>query len=153
VSRWSDGGDPESFRNDVAVAEGKLCRRIDEEGEMEWAPQGYWRKHFEYVAPRDQVETQVTCYQPHVEVVAQDLPYFRSEAVDDEPEFAPEPDGEGPVVATPAEDQSQWGGVVWLGSSTEALEGHTEAVERQDEDVVAAGAPADELFPEAVWLG
>jgi hypothetical protein len=32
---------------EVEVAEGKLCRRVDEAGDMHWEPQGQWRKTLE----------------------------------------------------------------------------------------------------------
>lgn len=54
VSPWVDTpSDSASFWSDVAVANGGLCRRMGEDGMPEWAPQGYWRKHYEYVGPRD----------------------------------------------------------------------------------------------------
>ncbi|CAN5830053.1 hypothetical protein BH23GEM3_BH23GEM3_03460 [soil metagenome] len=38
-----------SFWNDVAVAEGKLCRRVGEDGRLEWAAMGEWTKRYDYV--------------------------------------------------------------------------------------------------------
>lgn len=47
---WSAGEHAQpAFWSDVAVAEGKLCRRSDEEGRLEWAPQGHWWKSFDHV--------------------------------------------------------------------------------------------------------
>lgn len=45
--------DPASgtFWNDVAVAEGKMCRRTREDGSFEWAPAGFWNKNFQFVDP------------------------------------------------------------------------------------------------------
>lgn len=42
--------DDEHFWNDVAVAEGKLCRRTDRYGCIEWAPPGAWRKAYDFGA-------------------------------------------------------------------------------------------------------
>ena len=51
VCSWApeagDLGDAEAFWADVAVAEGKLSRRMSEEGLLEWAPTGSWWKGFE----------------------------------------------------------------------------------------------------------
>jgi len=37
-----------TFWNDVAVAEGKMCRRSGADGRTEWAPAGFWNKSFQY---------------------------------------------------------------------------------------------------------
>jgi hypothetical protein len=60
---WSNGqtvGDwvasPENvdaFARDVAVAEGRLLRRIDPAGRLEWAPPGQWTKSFDGTASAD----------------------------------------------------------------------------------------------------
>jgi hypothetical protein len=39
------------FWNDVAVAQGKLCRRTLEDGAIEWAPPGFWNKGYHFVDP------------------------------------------------------------------------------------------------------
>lgn len=44
---WSGPGDPR-FWNDVAVAQGRLCRRRDDGGAVEWARAGAWHKPYEY---------------------------------------------------------------------------------------------------------
>jgi hypothetical protein len=50
VVEWSLAEEPsQAFWNDVAVAEGKLCRRMTEDGSIEWAPAGYWNKSYQYV--------------------------------------------------------------------------------------------------------
>lgn len=43
-----------SFWNDVGVAEGVLCRRVGADGLIEWAPPGYWNKHYEFVDSGEQ---------------------------------------------------------------------------------------------------
>lgn len=37
-----------TFWNDVAVAEGKMCRRTGPDGSLEWAPAGFWNKNFHF---------------------------------------------------------------------------------------------------------
>jgi hypothetical protein len=51
VADWSSSDEASgTFWNDVAVAEGKMCRRIAADGQIEWAPAGFWNKDFHYVA-------------------------------------------------------------------------------------------------------
>lgn len=52
VAEW-EPGDPASgtFWNDVAVAEGKMCRREAPDGALEWAPAGFWNKNFHFLDP------------------------------------------------------------------------------------------------------
>lgn len=48
---WSAGEKRQTaFWWDVAVAEGKLCRRTCEDGRVEWAPPGQWWKSFDHAA-------------------------------------------------------------------------------------------------------
>lgn len=50
IGDWlADGATHPGFWNDVAVAEGKLCRRINEQGLIEWAPPGCWRKNYDFI--------------------------------------------------------------------------------------------------------
>lgn len=50
VADWSSTDEASgTFWNDVAVAEGKMCRRIGPTGQIEWAPAGFWNKSFHYV--------------------------------------------------------------------------------------------------------
>ena len=49
ICAWgADGRNLQFFWADVAVGEGKLCRRMDSEARLEWAPQGQWWKSFEH---------------------------------------------------------------------------------------------------------
>lgn len=52
VAEWT-AEDPASgtFWNDVAVAEGKMCRRVRPDGSLEWAPAGFWNKSFHFLDP------------------------------------------------------------------------------------------------------
>lgn len=142
VSRWLDAPDDmDSFRSDVAVAEGTLCRRSGDDGQMEWAPQGYWRKHYEYVGPRGAEQPQTICYHAHVEIGSQDLPYAVDEADEEEPvEVAPTPRRVPRMVPEAAAEAP-----VWMGEEVPA-------------PVLESAWPEDpetstELFPDAVWLG
>ena len=52
IADWSQADEASgTFWNDVAVAEGRMCRRLDEGGRFEWAPAGYWNKSFLFVDP------------------------------------------------------------------------------------------------------
>lgn len=52
VADWSSDDEASgTFWNDVAVAEGKMCRRIGPTGQIEWAPAGFWNKSFLFVDP------------------------------------------------------------------------------------------------------
>lgn len=57
VADWSSSDEASgTFWNDVAVAEGKMCRRIGPAGQIEWAPAGFWNKNFQYVSPENDSE-------------------------------------------------------------------------------------------------
>lgn len=150
VSRWSYSElEPTSFWRDVAVAEGRLCRRLNEEGEFEWAPQGYWWKHFEYVAPRDRVEPMENRYEaPVVPTPAEPLPLARDD--EEASEAVAVQAAEAEEFAVPvAVERSAWvpsEQAEWLG---ETLDGS------EPDEVVGVGGNGgvDDLFPEAVWLG
>jgi hypothetical protein len=47
VYTWHAADEPK-FWNDVAVAEGQLCRRLDRLGRIEWASAGAWRKAYDF---------------------------------------------------------------------------------------------------------
>jgi hypothetical protein len=143
VGRWVDdpSNDTASFWADVAVAEGRLCRKVVENGEMLWAPQGYWRKPFEYSGARAATPSQIVEYQPHVDVPIQDLPYWSGDEAD-EPEERAAP---VPPVTTPLPMPLE-SVPVWLGG---------EQIEDIPEEgaPVAVGGDSTQLFPDAVWLG
>jgi hypothetical protein len=143
VCRWLDdpAADPDGFWADVAVAEGKLCRRMDERGEMEWAPQGYWRKHYEYVGPKSDEQPQVVCYHPHVASIAQDLPYLPDQDEDDD---SLDPTA-FPVREGPRDESTPEGTTLWLGGEDTAVAEEPWSSE--------AEPPAGDLFPGTVWLG
>ncbi|MCI0433164.1 MAG: hypothetical protein L0271_05865 [Gemmatimonadetes bacterium] len=46
-AEWSQADEASgTFWNDVAVAEGHMCRRVHPDGHFEWAPAGYWNKSY-----------------------------------------------------------------------------------------------------------
>ena len=49
VYPWCSPNEPE-FWNDVAVGEGKACRRGDKIDNIEWASPGVWRKSYDFVS-------------------------------------------------------------------------------------------------------
>lgn len=145
VCRWLDTKtDTDSFWADVAVAEGKWCRRIGEDGQMEWAPQGYWRKHYDYAGPREAEQPQIVCYHPHIEPGSQDLP--RPVEQDDEEELAV-PVGSTWTSPTPTAGRSEQTPApppLWMGTEEVSVPSHAWSPELDS---------TEELFPDAVWLG
>ena len=119
AAEWSaDDEASGAFWNDVAVAEGKLCRRVGAAGEIEWAPAGYWKKNYEFIETaeqplsavyRDPVPPEAEPAAPAADV-ANDEPSTPAAAIPaaDEPASAPE-------GATPPDDDL-FPGTVWLGS-------------------------------------
>ena len=52
IADWTSSDEASgTFWSDVAVAEGKMCRRIGADGRPEWAPAGFWNKSFQFVDP------------------------------------------------------------------------------------------------------
>lgn len=65
VCCWGDAPELDStFWSDVAVMEGQACRRVNEAGEVEWAPPGFWRKEYGFVCSESEVAAVV--YRPAV---------------------------------------------------------------------------------------
>ncbi len=62
VYAWRAPDDPQ-FWNDVGVAEGRLCRRADRLGRIEWARAGAWRKAYEIGTADD--ESLTVAYSSH----------------------------------------------------------------------------------------
>lgn len=154
VSHWCDNPDDlASFRRDVAVAEGRLCRRMDEFGQLEWAPQGYWRKDFEYSGPKADTSSHAVRYHPHVEVPESECLFVPEGEYEDE---------EGPdtdATPTPGEgrvDDASPGGIGHAAAASEAApvwlggESADAAVDEWKAGLPGAlgGAEAG-----AVWLG
>ena len=151
VYRWADDlADVEALRSDVAVAEGKLCRRIDELGEMEWAPHGYWRKQFEYVSARIGEQPSEVVYLAHVEIPPQDLPYVPEKEVDADSEGA-EAAFDGTEARGPHVEEQPLAVALVPGSVAPLWIGGEPSLPDVSHDW--SGGSSVELFPEAVWLG
>lgn len=147
VSRWRDNPeDVECFRMDVGVADGTLCRRVGAEGELEWAPQGYWRKHFEYTDPRREALPQVVCYHPHVEVANQPLPYYAEDGSEEEGVVQDGTGWSAEVVRGEVEVETKVEGPSWLGTDPDETAAGDEVWLGS---VPSVGA---DLFPDAAWL-
>jgi hypothetical protein len=56
--------DDDQFWNDVSVAEGKLCRRTDRLGRIEWASPGAWQKRYDFGS----TESESLCVNYHSQV-------------------------------------------------------------------------------------
>jgi hypothetical protein len=90
VATWTD---PETadfgFWADVGVAEGRLCRRLDENGHPEWAQAGEWWKSFDLIPPSAESGMALR-YRPRCRVVpASELVLEPREETVEEPQ--PEP--------------------------------------------------------------
>ncbi len=156
VCEWGDEGPAHpSFWNDVAVAEGKMARRIDESGAFEWIPVGDWIKFYEY---RDRSEPVGVHYVPHPRTLPQ-APAGWDPA--DETGAELEVEREDPPVlvvepaAPPAREPSPPAGTVSL--AVPAAEPAAQAYRRPAEDRSHARPmgedPVGKLFPDAQWMG
>lgn len=144
VCEWGDEGPAHpSFWNDVAVAEGKMCRRVDESGAFEWDPVGDWIKFYEY---RDPSKPSGAHYVPHPRgVPAAPVEWDRADA-EEEATVAVEPEP-APLVAvrlaaTLPRDLPA--------SRPAAVESPAPAPERPR---TLADDPVGRLFPDAQWMG
>lgn len=132
ASEWSPEDEASgAFWNDVAVAEGKLCRRVGAEGKIEWAPAGYWNKSYDFVAASRENELSTVYRDPAVEPSAED-----------EGQPSPSVDPEtGPAGASETETPEA------------ASERPPEAPAAEDPGKQKPVPSPTELFPDAVWLG
>ena len=134
--------DDEAFWNDVAVAEGKLCRRTDRFGCIEWAAAGAWRKAYDFVAS----ESSLT------------VSYFAEGE-------RPRPVKSQPEAAAPATRRTDWVPQVselslnnnkneWIGQlGTEAMAAAPSInLSVESAAVLVGSASGSDLFPGAVWL-
>ncbi len=111
-----------TFWNDVAVAEGRMCRRLNEDGRFEWAPAGYWNKNFlaENAASQDRVANTYLDNSPDgngagpVAIEAGDVVVIGGPEAETDPEpFSPE-SANGNHDGVPSLD-SVFADVVWIG--------------------------------------
>jgi hypothetical protein len=145
VCEWGDEGPAHpSFWNDVAVAEGKMCRRVDESGEFDWAPVGDWIKFYEY---RDPSKPSGAHYVPHPRSVpAVPVEWERADGEEELTAIEPEP---APLVAvrlTAALPRDL------PAAQPEVVEVPAPAPERPRPKTLADD-PVGRLFPDAQWMG
>lgn len=160
-----DGADHAAFWADVAVAEGKLCRRLDESGRPEWAPGGHWWKSFDLVRQSqvDRVEQSVLYYSPPPVTVAEPVHPETDTSEWDESDAG---DLTGAKSVSPVSEESDvvsWG--PWEAVDSDPLpraESRTpestgapaaeESPSNVEADGAGSGKAVTELFPGAVWL-
>jgi hypothetical protein len=153
VAEWTAGDEASgSFWNDVAVAMGKLCRRIGADGLTEWAPAGFWNKSYGFGESDDDEQPQVATYHDPGTVTEHPVP-LRAEI---EPvEKAVMQDAQAPTrppaASTPAprpETTHRPTGVG--GGSLVPIDQAPPSVHPGTEHRLPS---LDELFADAVWLG
>jgi hypothetical protein len=142
VYTWKSPDD-EHFWNDVAVAEGKLCRRTDRFGCIEWAAPGAWRKAYDF-GTADPALT---------------VSYFADgesgRPVKAQPEpMAPKGSRPQPAQETVPASVPASLGQDWLGTPAIAAIGATQPLhlQRETSSAFLTHSGAGNLFPGAVWL-
>jgi hypothetical protein len=157
ICQWDgEGAAHPAFWSDVAVAEGRVCRRINARGEMEWAAAGVWTKSYEYVRSHEGL---TVLYLAPDDEGAGTAP---ASAADDEDDLADaeEEDTAGDDDDTdhiPPRRRRRLARERPLTRRTPALaSSRGKRFHRQQDDLPADSAVSDDfadLFPDAVWLG
>jgi hypothetical protein len=139
VCEWSTQDDP-SFWADVEVAEGKLYRQSSETG-CEWAPIGQWRKSYDFVDRSAAARTTSSYHCARVPPAEED-------------DLAPAVvEVEDPPVCLVWEDAADsWEGDQLLAAVAEDWARTGRYSKEPTPASEQSGAPAVELFPDAVWL-
>lgn len=135
---WSGPADPR-FWNDVAVAQGRLCRRRGDDGTVEWAPAGAWHKPYEYVDAAG----------PGLAVA------YRSPDAPAEAAAPPAPNVEMTEETVPAAVRARIATALPHPAAPSCLEARARPAGTMPALAAAgAGAPswAADLFPDACWL-
>lgn len=136
VAAWKDAGENDlAFWADVKVAEGQFCRRMDEQGRLQWMPAGLWWKSFDAADPRAEMEMCVH-YLPSAST-PNEAP-AQSGAARRDPAAATE--RRGVEAGYPMAAGSSFAAPVWSHGDSPFLGTETASV--------VLGGP----FPEAVWL-
>jgi hypothetical protein len=159
---WAIGDEPGVvFWNDVAVAEGRMCRRIGPDGETEWAPPGFWNKNFQFVDAEADSRLSSTYHNANA-----------PEPVADKPVAASEPPAAVPVRTRPDSAVPPQRRTAWL-DDLEEVELIGASASTDPGTVVAGPLPADgpaeelpasrrllttvpsldELFGNVTWIG
>jgi hypothetical protein len=153
VAEWTAGDEGcGSFWNDVAVAMGKLCRRIGADGLAEWAPAGFWNKSYGFVEADDDEQPQVAVYHDPGAVAEHPVPLRAEIEHPEKPATQVVPVHEPPrPVAAPAPRPESKHPPIGVGGDPFV------PIDRAQPSVLPGTAhrlpSLDELFADAVWLG
>lgn len=167
VTEWSPADEASgAFWNDVAVAEGKLCRRVNADGEIEWAPPGFWNKSYEFIdaAAKSQLGTvyrdPTTIGEAPPDKDADDDDGGESVRVDPPSSTAPETDPTDapppPPAAPPPAVPPPVGSNDTDTGPSQTITPEAPRVRRPAPPLQPVGQPAQppaELFPDTVWIG
>lgn len=171
ICSWTDPAPGErAFWADVAVAEGRLCRRIEESGSLQWAAPGVWHKNYSLVDQRPNLDTSVSYEVPSLPANVQGDEVGSPAPVSEERDadsliLEDEAGGSAmPVAAAPFE-------LIWLQEHEQRTDDVTPAevpagafaiigsassgewlIGRRHAPPNLSGMPT-ELYPDAVWLG
>lgn len=147
IADWTAGDEASgSFWNDVAVAMGKLCRRIGADGITEWAPAGFWNKSYHFLAADDE-PPQVAIYHDPATVQAEHPVPLRAEL---EPvDGSAPPENRAPL---PPAQQPPGLDVMRPRGDGPPAAGHPRPDARPPAEHHRLPT-LDELFSDAVWLG
>jgi hypothetical protein len=165
VYPWCSPNEPE-FWNDVAVGEGKLCRRGGRIDTIEWANPGVWRKSYDFVSKLDHVlsvayvdetaQNSITLPTPLVVEEASNIIALKGDQVEAEDEGDLDVDDgdeeeweaiEDEIAAKPVNSPMP-SPTVWIGNAPPEP---PQAVPVTPPHVWIGGDPG-ELFPGAGWL-
>lgn len=143
------------FWSDVAVAEGKLCRRTLEDGTIEWAPPGYWHKGYHFVDPEVEQSITATYFDPG-ERPTEPIP-LAAELAGEEELTTPAPAANAaPEASSPETAAPEAADVVQPSTNGSHPPAEQPAAETQLPAEQAEEKPAPpslmEIFSDAVWL-
>lgn len=143
VARWiADPAAGDAFVRDVAVAEGRLLRRIGSGGRMEWAVAGAWTKHFEGGSTEEDRLSVTWTDSPQREAEAVPLAFEREDSAVNAPVLVAEviqPTAAAPVPAVEVPEP--------------VLEEADEEDSTETEQGPGPEAPSlEQVFSDAVWL-
>lgn len=153
----------EAFWNDLAVAEGRMCRRVNEDGSTEWAPAGFWNKNFQFVDPESDARLSSTYLDANPTVPAPETPESDEPRIEtiaasnaDAAERDSEPTGKPTLWLEPSDDET-------VGAAAGVDGGTVVAGPVPSDKPVEALPPGrrllttvpslDELFGNVTWIG
>ncbi|MGH7502017.1 MAG: hypothetical protein ACREL7_09690 [Longimicrobiales bacterium] len=131
AAEWSSADEASgTFWNDVAVAEGKMCRRVVAGGKVEWAPAGYWNKSFHFTDPEADTRLVNKYLDPDASV----------------PETSPDPDQK-------LSDDSTGAGTGSRDHDQQDEAAHPDADSPDGDEGQPPVPPLDRLFRDVTWIG